>query len=156
MIEGLGMMRTARLVLALAALLTRASGSYSGIISLYGSHDAIAGYTPATDVTEHADIDLDMIAIINALDGTEAGYAAAVDLYTSGGDLAKGAGARTFQGLSKAFSGETEWEAGAAYWGSDTYADEIVMNALNGPEYTYMYTASWGSCREYRRRAISY
>ena len=49
--------------------------SYSGVVGLYGSYDAIAGYTPATDVTAQAAIDLDVTAIINALDGTDAGYA---------------------------------------------------------------------------------
>ena len=94
-----GMMRSARPVLVLLAVLARTSGSYSGVVSLYGSYDAIAGYTPATDVTAQAAIDLDVTAIINALDGTDAGYAAAVDLYKNGGNPDEGAGSRTLQGL---------------------------------------------------------
>ena len=50
-----------------------------GIISLRGRFGVIAGYTPATDVTAHAAIDLDMTGINDAMDGTDAGYAAAID-----------------------------------------------------------------------------
>ena len=141
------MMRIALLVLA---VLARTSGSYSAIINLDGWYDAIAGCTPATNVTAHAAIDLDVTIIINALDGTDAGYAAAIDSYTNSGESANRVEFCTLQRVSRALSGETEREAGAAHWGSDTYADEIVMDsdALNGSEYAYMYTTPWGSCCE--------
>ena len=93
----------------------RALRLYSGIVSLYGSYDAIAGYTPATDVAAHAAIDLDVTAIINALDGTDTGYAVR-STCTRTAATGRG-GIPPLQGFSKALSGETEWEAGAAYWG---------------------------------------
>ena len=50
-----------------------------GIISLRGRFGVIAGYTPATDVTAQAGINLGMTGISDATDGTDAGYAAAID-----------------------------------------------------------------------------
>ena len=50
-----------------------------GIISLRGRFGVIAGYTPATDVTAQAGINLGMTGINDATDGTDAGYAAAID-----------------------------------------------------------------------------
>ena len=124
----------------------RLSLSYSGIGSLYGSYDAIAGYTPATDVADHAMIDLDMTAINDAMDDGD--YATANDIYRNGANSVKGTGYRTLAGFSKNLAGEDEWQMGATYWGSDTYADGIVSDALSGGTYTYMYQRSGGSCCE--------
>jgi hypothetical protein len=95
----------------------------------------IAGYAPYTNVVEHAKIDLDMTAINDALDGTDAGYTAAALIYTDGANSAKGTGFRTLSGFSKNLAGETEWDAGYAYWGSETYADDIVADAFDDADY---------------------
>ena len=115
----------------------------------YSSSATMAGFTPATDVEAHAMIDLDMTAINDAMGDGD--YATANDIYRNGSNSVKGTGFRTLAGFSKNLAGEDEWQMGRNYWGSDTYADSIVSDALSGGTYTYMYETSWGSCCEYRR-----
>ena len=120
---------------------------------MYTPSADMAGYTPATDVAAHAMIDLDMTAINTAMGDGD--YALANDIYTNGANSVKSSsstGYRSLGGFSKALPGEDEWQMGARYWGSDTYADSIVSDALSGGTYTYVYETSWGSCCEYRRQ----
>ena len=105
-----------------------------------------------SDVIEHSEIDLDMTAINTAVGLGD--YAAAYTIYTDGANSVKSSsstGFRSLSSFSKALSGEDEWQAGRDYWGSDTYADSIVNDALSGSDYTYMYEQSWGSCCECAR-----
>ena len=84
-------------------------------------------------------------------------YAAAYTIYTDGANSVKSSsstGFRSLSSFSKALSGEDEWQAGRDYWGSDTYADSIVNDALSGSDYTYMYEQSWGSCCECARARL--
>ena len=65
----------------------------------YTSSATMAGFTPATDVSDHAMIDLDMTAINNAMGDGD--YATANDIYNNGANSVKGTGYRTLAGFSK-------------------------------------------------------
>ena len=101
----------------------------------------LAGYTPETDVSQHARIDLDQQefeTLLGAGQFTEAGT-----LYAGGKHSTKsGAGGttkRTLAGFSTAkkadgvtakLAGEALFDLYAAYYGSPTYADDYVQSAL--------------------------
>jgi len=95
---------------------------------------AIAGYTPVTNVSAHARIDLDVKAIEEA--GTD--YAAARQVYTAGANSAKDGGQRTLQGFSTAYAvagparAEPLAAASHAFWGDWDYANRHVLAALAG------------------------
>merc|ERR1719424_1754359 len=68
----------------------------------------------------------------------EYNWAAVKEIYTNGANSIKSSGPRTTQGFSTAtkdggpkLAGELYFEAHAAYWSSPTYADDIVMAALD-------------------------
>ena len=104
-----------RRLTVLAALNQADARTYAGIVSQYGTYDAIAGYTPATDVTAHAAIDLDMTAINDYAGSGD--FDSAIDMYKNGGNSAKGSGWRTLHGFGvKDLSGETEYDMGVTYW----------------------------------------
>ena len=86
-------------------------------------------------MTAHAAIDLDMTAINDYVSSGD--YASAIDMYKNGGNSAKGSGWRTLHGFGTAdLAGETEYDLGVTYWGSTTYANDIVMAALNDTDYS--------------------
>lgn len=50
-------------------------------------YDAIAGYTPVSDVVEHSELDLDMVELEAAADlETDAGFLQAWTVYSTGGN----------------------------------------------------------------------
>eukprot|EP00518_Triparma_eleuthera_P016129 CAMPEP_0197552378 /NCGR_PEP_ID=MMETSP1320-20131121/5890_1 /TAXON_ID=91990 /ORGANISM="Bolidomonas sp., Strain RCC2347" /LENGTH=757 /DNA_ID=CAMNT_0043112957 /DNA_START=37 /DNA_END=2310 /DNA_ORIENTATION=+ len=64
-------------------------------------------YQCTSDVTEHGEIDLDVAAILTAVNlGTDAGVTTAVDIYTNGQNSAKSSGLRNLKGF--ATSGEAK------------------------------------------------
>jgi hypothetical protein len=91
----------------------------------------LAGYTFASDCTQHALIDLDVQDMDQCFDTTY-DYACAKTAYTTGGNSVKGTGFRTVQGFSKDLTGEAMYDVYNGYWGSTTYADDQVVAALDG------------------------
>eukprot|EP00600_Ochromonadales_sp_CCMP1393_P006122 CAMPEP_0174954898 /NCGR_PEP_ID=MMETSP0004_2-20121128/683_1 /TAXON_ID=420556 /ORGANISM="Ochromonas sp., Strain CCMP1393" /LENGTH=404 /DNA_ID=CAMNT_0016202769 /DNA_START=87 /DNA_END=1300 /DNA_ORIENTATION=+ len=96
--------------------------------------DAIAGYTPLNDVTEHAKIDLDMESTSDA--AKSGNFSGAYRWYSQGGNSVKSDGSkRTIQGFSTSFTklqGEKWYDIFAAYWNDDTYADTFTSSACLG------------------------
>lgn len=67
---------------AISLLLAATPWLMSGVLA---DHDVIAGYTPASDVVEHSELDLDMEEIDEKAGlETEAGFAAAYLRYDQG------------------------------------------------------------------------
>ncbi|MEO0631472.1 MAG: hypothetical protein AAFY46_12230, partial [Planctomycetota bacterium] len=94
----------------------------------------VAGYAFSTDVSEHAQIDLDQDEFDTLLAAFD--FAAAKDIYENGKFSMKTSGLRTLQGFSTEagtkLAGEDLYELYRAYWGADDYADQFVTAALDG------------------------
>lgn len=105
------------------------SGSASGVSS--GPAGPLGGYEPASDVAAHAKVTLDVCAV-NA--GLEQGdFEAAAAAYAEGGNSLKGdGGARTLKGFASSPLDEPSWQAYAEHFGSDTWLDDYVTDALEG------------------------
>ena len=102
---------------------------YDGLELLAGSgYSRIGGYKPATDVTPHAAIDLDVLDFEAALEAGE--WDAAWAVYADGAHSAKGDGLRTLRGFSKDLSGEKTFDEYMAYHQNAKYADDYVRAAL--------------------------
>ncbi|CAN0089212.1 unnamed protein product, partial [Ectocarpus sp. 12 AP-2014] len=102
-----------------------------------GTYVDIAGYTPVSDVVEHAELDLDVADMeTNADLESEVGLAAAYTAYSEGGNSEKTAEIRTIQGFStgaeEKLSGEATFDIWEAYWGSPDYADQFTSAACQG------------------------
>ena len=100
---------------------------FSALSAARAEYEAIAGYVPASDVTEHAKIDLDYEAIDEATESGE--WDAAWAHYSEGGHSVKGEGFRTLRGFSKDLSGEAMFDEYMAYYGNAAYADDYVRAA---------------------------
>merc|ERR1719272_815076 len=94
----------------------------------------MAGYTPGSNVLDHARIDMDAAYMDMYLDVND--FESAKALYTNG-RFSK-AGARTIKGFSKKDGVFNEklaqvplFETYKNYWGSGTYADDFVMSAFD-------------------------
>jgi len=100
----------------------------------------MAGYVVHSPVQNHAKIDLDHQVIDEKSDKYE--WPAVKEIYTNGKNSAKSDKIRTIQGFSIAtkngagtgpkLAGEPFFEMYSAYWNSSTYADDMVMAALDG------------------------
>jgi len=97
----------------------------------------IAGYRALSDVSEHSRIDLDQQEMESLLDGFE--FEAGFSIYANGKHSQKSTSLRTLQGFSTdttngrpKLEGEPMFDMYAAYWGSPTYADDFVQQAING------------------------
>ena len=116
----------------------------ASITVVSASWDPIATYAPGSDVAEHNSLDLDMQAILEALDiNTEEGFNNASNIYAEGGySLDTSDPIRSYQGFSHQAK-EKMWDGCPGcpyldysyfynYYGSHTYADDIVSAALEG------------------------
>ncbi|CAN0041796.1 unnamed protein product, partial [Hapterophycus canaliculatus] len=102
-----------------------------------GDFEAIAGYTPVSDVSEHAALDQDMAVMEAEADKrSDEGFAAAYTIYSVGANSAKSDSTRTIQGFSTEapgkLTGETYFDMWAGYWGAEDYADRFTASACNG------------------------
>lgn len=121
-------------------LVTLASaGLFSGVSS---TTQYLAGYQTASDVQNHANIDLDQKAIEDCKsdfasmdDGYDDWEACATKYYTEGGNSAKGDGYRTIQGFSTSgpdkFTDLTPANKFLAYYSTYEYADNFITDALD-------------------------
>lgn len=120
-------------VAAVAIVVAAAAARVAGAPGSPG--EPIAGYTFATDVSQHARIDLD----IRAIEEAETDYATALAIYTEGANSVKDGGAnRTLQGFSTSYleAGPAQEEplavAAQAFWGDWDYGNRHVLAALGG------------------------
>ncbi len=88
-----------------------ASGSASGVAS--GPSTPFGGYTPASDVGEHAKVSLDVCAINEALDAESIDFDAIEVIYNEGGNSVGGDGSpRTLAGFARDTERDSEtWVA---------------------------------------------
>ena len=86
----------------------------------------IANYVPASDVTQHARIDLD----VRATSARAGAFDEAWNYYANGEYSTKGEGLRTVRGFSKSLAGEAAYDEYVAYWGDEMYADNYIRAAL--------------------------
>ncbi|CAM9121769.1 unnamed protein product [Scytosiphon promiscuus] len=108
-------------------------------LQLAASYDAIAGYTPVSDVESHSLLDLDMQAIDDGVSLlTDAGFVSAYSAYANGGNSVKSDDSiRTIRGFSltaeEKLSGEYWFGVYEDYWGvGPDYADQFTAAACNG------------------------
>jgi len=106
----------------------------SDIVTFGLAQPVMAGYTPGSNVLDHARIDMDAAYMDMYLDVND--FESAKALYTNG-RFSK-AGARTIKGFSKKDGVFNEklaqvplFETYKNYWGSGTYADDFVMSAFD-------------------------
>jgi len=125
------------LTLALALVVDRWTADTTMIAVLIALVRAQTGYTTTSAVDEHFEIDLDQKDMETACDDYEWGNAR--EVYTAGGNSMKSSGPRTIQTFSTAMKdgrpklrGEPYYDMYAEYWKSHTYADDLVMSALDG------------------------
>eukprot|EP00904_Undaria_pinnatifida_P009158 jgi/Undpi1/5372/HiC_scaffold_2.g00653.m1 len=122
---------------AISLLLAATPWLISGVLA---DHDVIAGYTPASDVVEHSELDLDMEEIDEQAGlETEAGFAAAYLRYDEGFNSEKTDSIRTIRGFSTSaqgkLTGEKWFDIYAEYWdGNQDYADLFTTSACNGTD----------------------
>ncbi|CAM9655355.1 unnamed protein product, partial [Scytosiphon promiscuus] len=113
-------------------------GSYvTGFEVCEDTFAAIAGYAPVSDVSEHAELDLDVAIMETEADKlSEEGFAAAYTIYSEGANSAKTGTTRTLQGFStdagEKLSGEPNFIVWSDYWGADDYADVFTSSACEG------------------------
>jgi Low iron-inducible periplasmic protein len=111
-----------------------ASGSGSGSGSASGATAtgaAFGGYQPASDVTQHARVSLDVVAVNEALDADPVDFAAARAAYAEGGNSTSGDGAaRTLRGFATERRDEPVWNDYVAFYGSPVWLDAFVSDAL--------------------------
>lgn len=92
----------------------------------------LAGFFPHTNITEHARIDLDQQDFATRLAAGD--FSGALTLYQNGLHSRKGSGLRTLQGFSKSISTSKSdaplYILFKNYYGSATYADDFVLDAL--------------------------
>ena len=93
-----------------------------------GHTDDIATYQPASDVEEHAKIDLDFRDFRTQLE--QGDWDDAWAAYADGGNSVKGDGFRTLRGFSKDLSGEATFDEYMAYHGNAKYADDYIRAIL--------------------------
>jgi hypothetical protein len=90
----------------------------------------IAGYQPHNDVSQHAQIDLDLQTISGS------NITAAQNAYMTGGNSVKSSGSiRTIKGFSTGYAnmvGEKWYDIFAAYWSDPAYADTFTSSACMG------------------------
>ena len=117
-------------LLALAALVP----SHAASQTIY---PLVAGYIPYSNVTQHLRIDLD----VKAFDGYSDAYdwSSALDVYLNGRNSFRTTGPRKLANFStdarggpNPMTGYKYYEMYASYWGSDTYAHDHVVQALQG------------------------
>lgn len=109
------------------------SGSASGVApgAASGAAGPLGGYEPASDVAGHAKVTLDVCAVAAALEQDD--FAAAAEAYAEGGNSVKGDGSvRTLKGFASTPLDEASWQAAAEHFGSDTWLDDAVTEALEG------------------------
>ena len=109
--------------------------------------NAIAGYVPGSDVTQHNQIDLDQKEIETALAASPADFSLAKTRYTVGGNSKTASPYRTLQGFStsaqaKMYDGcpgcpYKHYKMFYDYYGSHTYADDWVSAALDATDLTF-------------------
>ncbi|EOD12039.1 hypothetical protein EMIHUDRAFT_247589, partial [Emiliania huxleyi CCMP1516] len=105
----------------------------------------IAGYTPGSDVTKHANLDLDQQALVQALKESTPNWDLAEESYAVGGYSLSGKvpnGLRTMKGFSAGAEGKMyngcagcpykTFSAFYDYYGDFDYADKWVSAALDG------------------------
>ena len=103
------------------------------LISAIEAQTKLAGYTPDSNVDQHAFIDLDqkdMEEFTNDFD-----FEKAREIYSEGKHSQKSSGKRTLQGFSTSadekMKNEPYFELFKKFWGTDTYADDFIIEALN-------------------------
>jgi hypothetical protein len=111
------------------------SGSASG--SAPGSASGIAtplgGYTPASDVSEHAKVSLDVCAINEELDAETIDFDAVEEIYRDGGSSMGGDGPRTLAGFAIDDERDSEtWVEYSEFFDRETWLDDDVAAARNG------------------------
>ena len=112
----------------------------------------IAGYTPGSDVTKHANLDLDQQALEAALKESTPNFDLAEDWYAVGGNSLSGKapnGLRTMKGFSTSAEGKMYNGSNCAgcpyktfsafydYYEDFDYADKWVSAALDGTNMTF-------------------
>ena len=117
------------------------SGSGSGSDSNSGTGGssgeataAFGGYTPASDVSSHAKVCLDVDEINNLLPKDAAiDYAAIKDIYQNGKHSVKSSGSvRTIGGFAQSERDEAIWNDYVSYYGDSTWLNTFVMSAIDG------------------------
>lgn len=91
-------------------------------------YDAIYGYVPTNDISEHAKIELDFEEISTAL-STE-NFVTAYDIYVNGSNSIKSDGSiRTIKGFSVSTLKGNYYQTFKTYWNSVTYANTFSTSA---------------------------
>lgn len=112
-----------------------ASGSVSGASSSSGGvHANIGAYAPASDVSGHALVCLDVAEINGQLGEKPIDWSAVKDLYENGKLAAKSDGSmRTLAGVArKASRSEPLWDDYTSFYGDQTWMDSFVSAAVDG------------------------
>ena len=107
--------------------------------------DAIAGYAPGSDVTEHNALDGDQAAMETALAASD--WATATTHYATGGSSKSGTVSRTMKGFSTGAQGKMydscagcpyrHYKMFYDYYGDFDYADKWVSAALAGTDMSF-------------------
>ncbi|CDF35912.1 unnamed protein product [Chondrus crispus] len=108
------------------------------LISAIEAQTTLAGYTPDSDVDEHAKIDLDQKDMEEELEELtdKIDWDAARKIYSEGEHSMKSEGLRTLQGFSTSagdkMKNEPYFELFKKFWRTPRYADDFITKALNG------------------------
>ena len=110
------------------------TGSRSEVSSggLGKDYDEISGYKPASNVTSHSLVVMD-IGEINALFTDPYDYSAINALYTDGKHSVKGSGSvRTIKGFASSERSEAIWDDYVAYYNDPSWLNTFVSSAIDG------------------------
>lgn len=113
-----------------------ASPAASGEATAQGSvTPAFGGYSPVSDVTQHARVALDVCAINELLpdDGTAIDYDAVLAVYEEGGSSTNSEGApRTIRGFATTERDEALWSTYAEHYADPLWLDTYTLSAIEG------------------------
>jgi hypothetical protein len=111
-----------------------ASASTTAQAGAAGATDTIGAYEPVSDVAPHAKVSLDVCDVNAALPGDgELDFDEAARIYAEGGNSLNGDGsARTLQGFATGERDEPLWDTAVEHFGSESYLDDFVTEALEG------------------------
>lgn len=109
------------------------SGSAGGVSGASAASEPFGGYVPASDVTGHAKVTLDVAEINALLDADAIDFDAVGAVYREGGNSVGGDGAtRTLAGFATERRDEPVWNDYAAFYDDPAWLDTFVGEALEG------------------------
>jgi len=108
-----------------------------------GPSGTLAGYNPASDVEQHARIDMDIRDIEAAHASDPPDYVTSKGIYTNGKNSDSNGEFRTIQGFSKDYATNTDYQTepfailANNFWGAWDYGDQHLIAAFDGTDNSY-------------------